>query len=585
MFLGCMGSVELWGKREQRAVAETIDTIDNGNWLVARIQGRPRLEKPPLPRWTTAGLMLATGRRDEAMARLPSALSALGMIWLVYALGKRMANRSVGLAAGLILTSCVFFVSELRQAGNDGPLACFTTLALYAAWRRLHGSTAGDSHALPGDQPGSRAWAIIMYAALGLGFLTKGPIVLLLVGITLIPYLILARRARVGASALWDWRGLAVFIVLALCWPVPVVVNDPKAIWVWYLEMAQKAGAAGVLPHRHRDVLAVEWPGLVAPWTLISLASLTLPFWKWARSQRPMVWFAWFWTVGNLAMFCLWTVAKPNYYVPCMPGAALLTGLAWVRLADAARETGVHATRARRLLQAHWVLLFCAAAVAPLVIKQRAPEFVVWSLALSPITALAVVLSAWAWRAGGRARSLAPLAAAIVIISLTVYGFVIPPLNHRHSHHALADQLERIVPAEAHTVMFFHELDEGLWFYFHNHTLRPVPGSEPRYNGFVDMEDDYKKGRFLADPKDRIQREKEIFLVWLRKPHPGGEYVLIKAKDFDLFGPEVAALVTPLHREQGLKRNELMLVRAPSPNAARQASIATGARADSTTRQ
>ena len=46
VFLGCLGSVDLWGKREQRASAEAIDTIDHDRWLVAEIQGRPRLEKP-----------------------------------------------------------------------------------------------------------------------------------------------------------------------------------------------------------------------------------------------------------------------------------------------------------------------------------------------------------------------------------------------------------------------------------------------------------------------------------------------------------------------------------------------------------
>ena len=57
VFLGFLGSVDLWGKREQRASAEAIDTVDHDHWLVAQIQGRPRLEKPPLPRWTIATLM------------------------------------------------------------------------------------------------------------------------------------------------------------------------------------------------------------------------------------------------------------------------------------------------------------------------------------------------------------------------------------------------------------------------------------------------------------------------------------------------------------------------------------------------
>ena len=85
VFLGCLGSVELWGKREQRAAAEAIDTVDHDHWLVAQIQGRPRLEKPPLPRWSIAALMLLTGRRDLWMIRLPGALAGVATVAIVFA--------------------------------------------------------------------------------------------------------------------------------------------------------------------------------------------------------------------------------------------------------------------------------------------------------------------------------------------------------------------------------------------------------------------------------------------------------------------------------------------------------------------
>ena len=80
LFLGCLGSVELWGKREQRLAAEVLDTIVDGNWLVARIQGRPRLEKPPLPRWTAAALsvgsVLAASRKAASCRATVSICSA-----------------------------------------------------------------------------------------------------------------------------------------------------------------------------------------------------------------------------------------------------------------------------------------------------------------------------------------------------------------------------------------------------------------------------------------------------------------------------------------------------------------------------
>src|SRR5271165_5330615 len=148
IFLGFLGSLELWGKREQRASAETLDTLENGHWLVAEIQGRPRLEKPPLPRWTTALLMTLTGRRDEWVVRLPCALSALATVALVYLLGARISGRGLALAAAMALYTMWLFIAELRQAGNDGPLGLCTTLALYAAWCRLHGTARTSRRAM-----------------------------------------------------------------------------------------------------------------------------------------------------------------------------------------------------------------------------------------------------------------------------------------------------------------------------------------------------------------------------------------------------------------------------------------------------
>ncbi len=88
VFLGSLGSMEFWGKREQRAVAESIDTLDQNHWLVAEIQNRPRLEKPPLPRWTLALTMAVTNCRDEWLLRFPRRSRAWAwccsrMLWAV----------------------------------------------------------------------------------------------------------------------------------------------------------------------------------------------------------------------------------------------------------------------------------------------------------------------------------------------------------------------------------------------------------------------------------------------------------------------------------------------------------------------
>jgi 4-amino-4-deoxy-L-arabinose transferase-like glycosyltransferase len=575
VFLSFLGSVDLWGKREQRASAEALDTVDQNHWLVAQIQGRPRLEKPPLPRWTIATLVTLTGRRDEAIVRLPSAFAALGMVALVYALGCRLGGRSVGLASGFVLTSLAFFVSELRQAGNDGPLAFFATLALYAAWRRLHGD-----HAEIGEGPaGARGWSLLMYAALGLGFLTKGPIVLVLVLLALIPYLTAAGRLREGLRRLADAWGLVLFAVLALSWPVPVLWNDLNAARVWYLEMGQKAGTAGVSHHRRHEVLAVEWPWMTAPWCILAAAAVILPFLPRGREYRPRIWFPWSWAIGNLAMFCLWPVAKPNYYLPCLPGVALLAGIEWVRLSRVARGAGAAAGLARRVLQFHWVTIFVAAAILPVVIHQAAPRSLLWVVIISATAAAGAVVSAWAWRRGADAGALAPLVAAIAVAIMVVYGALAPPLNETRSHRALAAALERILPADARTVMFFRELDEGLWFYLRDRTLVPVPGSQPEYNKGFDLFKESQDGLLELDPGKRLDAAKRILLRWVARADRPSSYVLIRKRFYDPFAPSLEGLVTPLHAEQGLARNELVLLRVDARRRfASRTTVATKAR-------
>jgi 4-amino-4-deoxy-L-arabinose transferase-like glycosyltransferase len=588
VFLGCLGSVDLWGKREQRASAEAIDTLEHNHWLVAQIQGRPRLEKPPLLRWSIAALMVLTGRRDEWMVRLPGALSALATVALVYALGRRMGGRAVGLSSALVLCSSGFFVGEMRQASNDGPLVFFTTLALYAVWRRLHDR---DDVSSAENQPGSRfarVWptggvsGLVLPLALGLGFLTKGPIILLLVGTSVMPYLIFSRRLTWGLGRLLGGRGLVIFAGLAPSWPVAVLVQDPSALRVWSLEMSEKTGLSHILEHRRHSLLAEQWPGMMLPWTFIALVAVLMPLL--AQTMKPgrprsgargdrshgssFLWFAWWWAIGNLVVFCTWAVAKPNYYVPCLPGMALLIGAAWVQLTHAARGQGGAAVAARGVLQTQWVLLFVAAMVAPLVVRPWLPTLLwPWSLAIALAIATGVAVSVYAWRRGADLWTLAPVTAACAFGVLIAYGVIAPAENSQRSHRALAQSLQRLVPPTVRTLMFFNEIDEGLWFYSSGFDLAPVPGSHPRYNTAYDLAASYLTERLpfetIADVEARrLARDKQALLEWLDHNDPRSSYLLIRSHLYDRFASDLAGRVRPILRETGMKRNELILLQA-----------------------
>ncbi len=551
-FLGCLGSVDLWGKREQRSAAEAIDTVAENHWLIAQIQSRPRLEKPPLPRWTIATLMTLTGRRNEWIVRLPSALAAIGMIGLVYGLGKRIGGHDVGLASGLMLSSLGFFIAELRQAGNDGPLAFFTTLAIYAAWRRLHPE---------GSQPGigARRWVLLFYVALGLGFLTKGPIIVLMAGLALVPYLAIEKRLKVGLRLLIDGWGVLIFLLLALSWPVPVILSDPNAIRVWYLEMAQKTGTAGIHHAKYRPPLAVDWPWMAAPWVLVALSGIVMPLVKRSRVDQPRgLWLLWFWSVGNLVMFCFWTVAKPNYYLPCVPGLAILCGLEWVRLCRAARSA---VPMAVHMIQFHWVALFSLAIAGPVVASQTMPNTFLAVCVMAVALAIGVVASALVWRQGADAGSLIPLVASVSFGIIVGYGVIAPGEHIHYSHRTLAQTLDDLPIDSEKPLLFYHELDEGLWFYLKKHALRPVPGTNPIYNDGFDLADAASKNRLILDPELRYEVEKTKLIDWTRDSSNASRHFLMREKDLKTFGTALDGLVTAVYREPKRKRSELVLLR------------------------
>ncbi len=108
----------------------------------------------------------------------------------------------------------------------------------------------------------------MFHTALGLGFLTKGPIILLLVGVTVVPYLAFSRRLTSGLRRLGDGWGLLIFVVAGAELAGRRPAERSRRLRVWSLEMSEKTGLSHILEHRWHAPLIGQWPGLVLPWTL-----------------------------------------------------------------------------------------------------------------------------------------------------------------------------------------------------------------------------------------------------------------------------------------------------------------------------
>ena len=108
------------------------EILDSGQWLYPTIGGLPWLEKPPLPWWLAAAFGRFAGGIDETVARLPSALAAIGLVLGVAVLAARHYGRTISLLAGAVQATTAWTVLRGRLAEADVLLACMIVWSIVA---------------------------------------------------------------------------------------------------------------------------------------------------------------------------------------------------------------------------------------------------------------------------------------------------------------------------------------------------------------------------------------------------------------------------------------------------------------------
>ena len=329
-----LGLRDPWPADEPRFALVARQMVESGDWLFPHRGIELYSDKPPMLMWLQAAFYTVTGNWRVAFL-LPSLLAALGTLWCVQDLGRRLWTRKVGLYAAWALLFAFQFTWQSKKAQIDPLVTFFITLANYGLLR----------HLLLG--PDWRMWALGWFAA-GLGTITKG------VGATallmLLPAAIAAvrgwPRVKVHARDLRFWLGPLAFLAAVSLWLLPVVAvalskNLPE--YREYLDdilfrQTAKRYSQSWDHHQpawyHLGVMLSMWipPVLALPWAL--------PAW-WRRLRRrdaryllPLAWW------GLVLVFFSIPDGKRDVYIMpalpmmCLALAPLLPGLlrkGWAR--------------------------------------------------------------------------------------------------------------------------------------------------------------------------------------------------------------------------------------------------------------
>jgi 4-amino-4-deoxy-L-arabinose transferase-like glycosyltransferase len=301
-------------------------------WLIYKGQAEPYLGKPPLHFWLieTSYLIFGLG---NASARLPGVISGAATCVVVAVFGSALFSLEAGLVAALVLATSTLFFFLSGAVVLDVTLTFGITLAL-------------ASFALADRR---KVWGYLFFVGLGIGVLVKGPLAIVLAGLTIAPWALL-RRYVSGAwpaqlSHLPFITGSGILICLVVPWYLWAESRN-KGFLEYFLitenyerftnpDYGDKYGTGHVQPPGTAWLMMI--PALF-PWILIVLG-MGYHFFKrvthgggikeWAND--PWVSFFALWTLGTPALLTFATQYTGTYLVPVLPGFALLAALTWYR--------------------------------------------------------------------------------------------------------------------------------------------------------------------------------------------------------------------------------------------------------------
>ncbi len=313
---------------ESRYAEISRKMVETADWITPQYDYNvPFWGKPPLAFWiSAAGIELLGPTEFAARAGiflLAIALSVLFFLWL-----REIFEPVSAASAMLMMFSSVLYFISAAAVMTDLVLAAAVMLGLIAFWQHFHHS--------------SRSWELVLYCAIGMGLLAKGPIAVIFILFPIVMWAIITRNF-LAAWRQFSWvKGAVVALLLAAPWYFLAENKTPGFLEYFivgeHLNRFLVSGWHGDLyGHAHSaptGMIWLYWLGALFPWSLVLLPVIYLRrkilFENWHRHQR-LILFAVLWTVCPLLLFTfahniLWT-----YPLPGLPGAivvlvALLAG-------------------------------------------------------------------------------------------------------------------------------------------------------------------------------------------------------------------------------------------------------------------
>jgi 4-amino-4-deoxy-L-arabinose transferase-like glycosyltransferase len=317
------------------AAREILVTHD---WVTLHVNGVRFLEEAPLLYWSTAASFRIFGEHLWS-ARLPLALYALALFFVVFVLGRRLfASPQAGFYAAISLLTASGIFGFTRILLPDVVLCLWLSLAMYFFWKSLSETSPSLATALGFD------------ICCALGVLTKGLVGAIFPLAIILIYLFITRNLR----HLLRWHpviGPIAFLLVAAPWHILAALRNPAIgnpvntiptqgnvhgfLWFYFMNEHVRRYLDVRIPHDYNSVpLLLFWILLfafIAPWCIFSVKALARLRWRQIfrrddldANQRVLLLLT-IWTVVVMVFFSF-SSRQEYYLLPALPPMALLAG-------------------------------------------------------------------------------------------------------------------------------------------------------------------------------------------------------------------------------------------------------------------